>query len=160
MTRRRPPPVVAVAASPDECEAQFYEALQLGDLERLMALWLDDDAAVCVHPGGARLVGTAAIRAGFEAVFSHGGIPVQPEQVQRLTLPDAALHHLIESIQVPGEQGAQGAQRAWVVASNLYVRTALGWRIAAHHASPGTPQALSADAADLRDAGDGPTTLH
>lgn len=150
MARRRPP-VVALAGSPDEAEARFYEALQTGDLERLMALWIDDDDAVCVHPGGARLVGTTAIRAGFEAIFASGGIPVRPEQVRRITLADAALHHLVERIEVPGEQGPQ---TAWVVASNLYVRTDMGWRIAAHHASPGMPH-------DLPAVGDeAPSTLH
>ena len=73
----------ALMASPDEVEAQFYEALQHGDLEKLMAVWADDDEIVCVHPGGPRVVGNAAIRASFEAIFANGGIPVQP-QVHRL----------------------------------------------------------------------------
>ena len=46
----RPPP--RCIGSPDEVEAQFYEALQRGDIEQLMALWADDDEIVCVHPGG------------------------------------------------------------------------------------------------------------
>ena len=53
-------------ASPDDIEAQFYEALQRGDIERLMAVWSDDDEIVCVHPGGPRVVGPGAIRTTFE----------------------------------------------------------------------------------------------
>ena len=45
----------ALHASPEDCEAQFYEALRDGDLERVMAVWADDDEIVCVHPGGARV---------------------------------------------------------------------------------------------------------
>ena len=30
-------------ASPDDIEQQFYEALQRGDIERLMAVWSDDE---------------------------------------------------------------------------------------------------------------------
>jgi ketosteroid isomerase-like protein len=60
-------PAVALASlfsSPDDVEAAFYEALQKGDIDALMALWADDDEVVCVHPGGGgRLVGPAAIRA-------------------------------------------------------------------------------------------------
>ena len=79
------PPAAALFASPDDVEAAFYEALQRGDLDALMALWADDDEVVCVHPGGGgRLVGPAAIRASFEAIFAHSGIPVVPEQVHRL----------------------------------------------------------------------------
>jgi len=148
-TSRRLPP--AVSGSADDVEAEFYEALQRADLERLMAVWADDDEIVCVHPGGARVIGAAAIRASFEAIFARGGIPVLPEQVHRLVWSGGALHHLVERVVVPAEAG--GVQEAWVLASNLYLKTAQGWRLAAHHASPGTlhePPGLA----------DAPSTLH
>ena len=47
----------ALLASPDDVEAQFYEALQQADLDKLMAVWADDDEIVCVHPGGPRVIG-------------------------------------------------------------------------------------------------------
>lgn len=149
---KRPAPPPAPADSPDEAEARFYEALRQGDLAALMALWADEDEVVCVHPGGARVVGLAAIRASFESIFGNGGIPVQPEQVHRLQHTGFALHHLVERIEVPGE-GAP--QIGWVMATNLYVKTALGWRIASHHASPGMPPELA-----LVVDGEAPTTLH
>ena len=40
-------------ASADDIEQQFYEALQRGDIDKLMAVWSDDDDIACVHPGGA-----------------------------------------------------------------------------------------------------------
>ena len=49
-------------SSVDDVEAQFYEALQRGDLDRLMAAWSDDDEVACVHPGGPRVVGHSAVR--------------------------------------------------------------------------------------------------
>jgi len=149
MARRPPPPLPA--DSPDEVEARFYEALQQGALEPLMALWADDDEIVCVHPGGARVVGAAAIRASFEAIFASGGIPVRPEQVHRLQQPGFALHHLVERIEVTGEGGTQVG---WVLATNVYVKAALGWRIAAHHASTAMPHDMAENDTD------GPTTLH
>ncbi|MBA4177658.1 MAG: DUF4440 domain-containing protein [Leptothrix sp. (in: Bacteria)] len=149
MARHPPPPVPAESA--DELETQFYEALQQGALERLMALWADDDEVVCVHPGGARVIGAAAIRASFEAIFASGGIPVQTEQVRRLQQPAFALHHLVERIEVSGDDGTQVG---WVLATNLYVKGALGWRIAAHHASPAMPHEAAVTDRD------GPTTLH
>jgi len=145
------PPAATLIGSPDEVEAQFYEALQRGDIERLMSLWADDDEIVCVHPGGTRVVGAAAIRASFEALFANGGIPVRPEQVHRLAVLGAALHHLVERIEVRGEAGLQ---TGWVIATNLYLKTAQGWRLASHHASPGLghePPVLG---------GEAPSTLH
>ena len=53
MARPGKPPL----ASADDIEQQFYEALQQGDIERLMAAWSDDDDIACIHPGGPRVVG-------------------------------------------------------------------------------------------------------
>lgn len=155
---RRPAAAAAAAAatgSPDELEAEFYAALRHGDIERLMAVWADDDEIVCVHPGGGRVIGAAAIRASFEAIFAAGGgIPLQTEQVHRLQQLGCALHHLVERVEVPGPQGAQ---QAWVLSTNLYVKTVQGWRLASHHASPGMPEALPPSSMG---GGDTPSTLH
>jgi uncharacterized protein (TIGR02246 family) len=132
--KRRTPPVSA--ETPDDVEAEFYLALQQGDIEKLMSLWADDDEIVCVHPGGGRLIGAAAIRASFEAIFAGGGIPVRPDHVHRLHPLGWALHHLVERVAVTGEGGPQ---EAWVLATNVYLKTAQGWRLAAHHASPAAP---------------------
>lgn len=134
---RLKPPKATLLASADDVEAQFYEALQQGDLARLMAVWSDDDEIVCVHPGGARVVGGAAIRASFEAIFANGGVPAVPDQVRRLHGPGVAVHHLVERVRMP--QG-QGVDEAFVLATNVYVNTATGWRMVAHHASPGQPE--------------------
>jgi ketosteroid isomerase-like protein len=75
-------PVAAVGGTADDIEAAFYEAMQTGDIELLMACWADEDEIVCVHPGGPRLVGPVAIRAAFEAMFANGSIRAWPEQVR------------------------------------------------------------------------------
>lgn len=132
---RRKPPATAIGASPDELESRFYDALQRGDIEALMSVWADDDEVVCVHPGGPRVIGLAAIRASFEAIFANGAIPVQPDQVHRLDALSGAVHHLVERIEVPSDEGPR---TAYVMATNVYLQTAQGWRLVAHHASPGS----------------------
>lgn len=148
MSRVKPPP--APPASPDEIEQQFYEALQRGDIEALMAVWSDDDDIVCVHPGGPRVVGPTAIRAAFEAVFSNGPVDAVPERVRRLQTLSCAVHSVLERVRVMTEQGPQSA---WAVATNVYVKSAQGWRMAAHHASPGSPR-------EVQDVVEFASTLH
>ena len=131
------PKASAPLASPDEIEQQFYEALQHGDIERLMAVWSDDEAISCVHPGGPRVVGAVAIRAAFEAMFSNGTIDARPEKVRRLQTHACAVHSVLEHIRL---MTSEGPQSAWVVATNVYVKAAQGWRLVAHHASPGSPR--------------------
>jgi ketosteroid isomerase-like protein len=119
----------------DDVEAAFYDALQTGDIDRLMACWADEDDIVCVHPGGQRLVGAAAIRAAFESMFSNGSIRAWPERARKLQAVASAVHNVLERVEV---LTAEGPGHAWVIATNVYHRTAQGWRMVAHHASPGT----------------------
>ena len=130
------PKTAHLMASPEDVEAQFYEALREADLDKLMGLWADDDEVICVHPGGPRLVGPLAIRVGFEAMFANGRILAQPERVRRLQTLEVAVHNLVERIELHTEQGPR---TGYVLATNVYLKTAQGWRMVAHHASPGTP---------------------
>ena len=131
------PKASAPLASPDEIELQFYQALQRGDIERLMAVWSDDEEITCVHPGGPRVVGAGAIRAAFESIFANGAVNARPEKVRRLQTHACAVHSVLEHI---GLMTAEGPQTAWVVATNVYLKTTQGWRLVAHHASPGSPR--------------------
>jgi uncharacterized protein (TIGR02246 family) len=126
------------SSSPDDIEASFYDALQTGDLEKLMHCWADEDDIVCVHPGGPRIVGVAAIRAAFEAMFDNGGtIQVKPEHVRRIPSMASAVHNVIEKVEV---HTPQGLVQASVLATNVYHKTPQGWRLVLHHASPGTAE--------------------
>jgi ketosteroid isomerase-like protein len=125
-----------IGGTPDDVEAAFYEALQSVDVEKLMACWADEDDIVCIHPGGPRLVGAGAIRAAFEAMFSHGGsIRAQPENIRRVDSMASAVHHVLERVDV---LTADGPAHAFVLATNVYHKTAQGWRLVVHHASPGS----------------------
>ena len=139
-----------VGGSADEIEAAFYEALQKGDIEKLMACWADEDEVVCVHPGGPRVVGTLAIRAAFDAMFSNGSIRAVPQQVRKVESLTSVVHNVLERIEVL-TQG--GPAHAYVLATNVYHRTAQGWRMVVHHASPGSQN----EAQNLNDA---PPVLH
>jgi len=126
----------ALGGTPDEVEASFYEALQVADIEKLMACWAEDDDIVCIHPGGPRVVGSGAIRAAFDAIFAHeGSIHVHPESIRRIDALASAVHHVLERIEV---MTSEGPVQAYVLATNVYHHTPHGWRLVAHHASPGT----------------------
>ena len=137
--------------SPDEVEQQFYEALRRAQIDVLMALWADEDDALCIHPGGPRMVGSVAIRASFEAVFAHnGGLPIHAEKIHRVHTASVAVHSVLEHLELPTPEGTQSA---WVMATNIYVPTPKGWRLVAHHAS-------QADSQDIHEHPSLPTVLH
>jgi ketosteroid isomerase-like protein len=139
-----------VGGTPDDVEHNFYEALHNADIEQLMGCWAEEDDIVCIHPGGPRLVGQGAIRATFENMFANGSVQAHPERIHKIDSLASAVHHLVERVEV---MTPQGKQQAFVIATNVYHKTPQGWRMVAHHASPGTPN----DAADV---GVKPQVLH
>ncbi|MET0208619.1 MAG: nuclear transport factor 2 family protein [Burkholderiaceae bacterium] len=147
---KTPQRAAALGGTADDIEAAFYEALQRGDIEALMACWADDDEMFCVHPGGPRLVGPVAIRAAFEQMFGNGAIHATPARVRKVESLASAVHNVLERIEV---LTPDGARHAYVLATNVYHKTAQGWRMVAHHASPGTAQAPD-------EAIEAPQTLH
>lgn len=119
----------------DDIEQAFYEALQAGDIERLMACWADEDEVVCVHPGGPRLVGAGSIRATFDSMFAAGSIQAHPLKVRKFDTPNCSVHSVLERVDLMTDDGLR---HAYVLATNVYIRTPQGWRLLVHHASPGS----------------------
>lgn len=118
--------------SPAAAEQAFYDAMGSGDLEAMMAVWADDDDAVCVHPGGPRLVGSDAIRESFGEIFEAGTLQVGTAAVRAFRHGDVAIHNLVEQITVIGQMGAELVS---VVATNVYVKSGYGWQMMLHHAA-------------------------
>lgn len=131
------PRTALLGGSADDTEAAFYEALLKGDIEQLMACWADEDDIVCIHPGGPRMVGAGAIRAGFEAIFAHGTLRARIDHVRKVETLGSAVHSVMEHVEL---LLPEGRREAFVLVTNVFHKTAQGWRIVLHHASPGTVQ--------------------
>jgi len=115
----------------EDIEAAFYDAIGRADIDALMALWAEDEDILCVHPGAARLIGHAAIRASWEAIFERGGVVIRPRQLLITQNLMTAIHNIVEEI----NQADNEHQELHIVATNVYLKTPQGWRIAVHHAS-------------------------
>lgn len=140
----------ALMTSADETEASFYDAMRHGDVDRVMACWAEDEEIACVSPGGPRTVGTVAVRAAFAATLATGPVHITIEHVRRMETAVCAVHHVTEKVQA---MTSEGLQTAFVIATNVYLRTPQGWRMVAHHASAGMLQ-------DLPDITEPHSTLH
>jgi ketosteroid isomerase-like protein len=138
-------------ASAADAEQAFYRALAHGDLEGLMQVWATDEEVVCVHPGGLRVIGHLAVRESWQAILAHGPLTIETSKLTEQTTVVSATHCLIEQISA---QSPGGTQFAYCYATNVFHKTASGWRLVLHHASA-APQ--SAGAFDLHDK---PGTLH
>ena len=121
-----------------DAENAFYEALERSDLEGMMAVWSEDEDIVCVHPGGPRLSGQDQVRESWAKIFATGAGPrVQITQQVAVTGMMIAVHSVHENFTVEAEARSQVP----ILATNVYLRTAAGWRMIVHHASPAPGQA-------------------
>jgi hypothetical protein len=117
-----------------ESNAAFYRAveeLNVSDMERL---WLHESWVRCIHPGWDLLVGWEVIRQSWEQIFSGTTwIRVTPTTVDIQLLGDVGMVGCAENITATsdGDVGVAVAQ-----ATNLFLRTADGWRMFHHHSSP------------------------
>ena len=111
MAKPTTPPIYT---TPGDAAHAFYQAFEARDLDAMMATWADDEEIVCVHPGGTRLVGYAAVRAGWEQLFSGdtpAPVPARRDRRRRNRGPrDPVLgraHH-----RRPGRQRARASRIA------------------------------------------------
>lgn len=124
-------------ATPQEAESAFYDAFERGDIDSMMSVWTNDEHAVCIHPGSARLQGHAEIREGWTQIFAN-------ESALRFSLTDnyctqgalLSIHLVRENIEV------DGVLRGVVLATNVYQLIDGSWRMLLHHASP-DPEAVA-----------------
>ena len=134
-----------------DAEAAFYEALERADLELMMAVWAEDEEIVCVHPGGPRLAGQDQVRESWAQIFA-GGARARLHVSQQVTISGMmlAVHSVFEHFTLAesqrGEQG-RDSRPPPIVATNVYLRGASGWRMIVHHASPAPGEAEPAPAA-------------
>ena len=117
---------------------RFYHALEGLDLEAMEDVWLHEQGIACVHPGWDILVGWAAVRHSFEQIFaSTTWMRVTATATRVEVIGDVALVSCAENI--TGKSG-EDVNLAVAQATNIFRRTAAGWKMIHHHASPAPVQ--------------------
>lgn len=127
--------------TPQQAEAGFYDAFQRANLEAMKAVWANDDEVFCIHPMGPRLQGREAVLASWAEIFS-GGAELHFNITGEIYTggETVSAHCVYENI----SYGEDFAQRSVVIATNVYRLTDAGWRICAHHGSPGRAPIITA----------------
>ena len=104
----------------------FYRAFDEGDREAMRRLWAERAPVVCVHPGGAAIIGREAVLASWDAIL---GAPTRPAIV---CLSPQALCHEGFALVSCVERLAGGL----LVATNGFTPEDGRWRMVFHQAGP------------------------
>ena len=113
---------------------RFYQAFGALDLDGMAAAWDNSEEAMCVHPGWSPLVGWGRIEESWQGIFDHATLMhFNVQYVNVVVKGDTGWVTCVENI----TSVLQGrANNFGVLATNIFLRTADGWRMTAHHATP------------------------
>jgi ketosteroid isomerase-like protein len=125
----------------------LYDAFETGDIDLMNALWLDGPEAAtvtCVHPGWAPLHGRDAVLRSWSMIMANTAYIqfVLTDVTARVTADVAVVtcgENMLTGLPLDPEDlddGVPGLAGGRAVATNVLRRTAQGWRMWLHHASP------------------------
>ena len=127
-------------STPEQVEDAYYDALESGNLEALLAVWEDSDDIACSLPMTPLAIGRREVASTWRGVFD--ALQRIDLQVKHLTWihADAVAIHLVEELAA----GAPGQTVPPVYATNIYRRGHGGWRLIVHQNAPLPPPPGSA----------------
>ena len=113
---------------------RFYAAMNLLDISAMDEVWMDDTAAVCVHPGREAILGYERIRESWLMIFAATDSMMIASTNELITVAgDIAWVACTETISIMTDEGLAAAAAQ---ATNIFRRRNDGWRMILHHASP------------------------
>jgi ketosteroid isomerase-like protein len=118
--------------------AEFYAAIEAGDVERIQRLWDDADDVVCVHPGWPAVRGRSRVLRSWAVIMANTAyIQFFQTEAEVAVTGDVARvsceHSLLARV---SDADAGLGETARVVATNVFRRQPDGWRLWSHHGSP------------------------
>lgn len=121
-----------------EANARFYAAFERADFDAMADVWADDDAVVCVHPGARPIRGRRDVMRSWVAVMANAAYiqffltDVEASVVDEVATVTCTENVLSAGADMPENSFAGGS----AAATNVFRRTAAGWKLWVHHASP------------------------
>ncbi|HEV3105083.1 MAG TPA: nuclear transport factor 2 family protein [Trinickia sp.] len=126
----------------------FYQAIADGNLDALMALWIDEDFASFINAGGAHWHGVDSIRAGLAALIDAHVLPLVIEALD-VRVYDS-LGTVVYAVAEAHRSTDTLAPPRMVYATYVMVHERGEWRIAHIHASPMPDETASQFATKMR----------
>lgn len=134
----------AEAAAVVAANAEFYAAVESADLDRVDAIWIAPpfaDSVTCVHPGWPALRGREEVLRSWALIMANTAyIQYFLTDVEVEFAGEVAVVNCTENILTSVGQADDAASSALgggrVVATNVFRRVGVDWRLWLHHSSP------------------------
>lgn len=123
--------------SPQEAEDAFYDALDEGDPEQVLAVWAESDDICCLLPMQPMIRSRQGVTELFTRLLSRGhAVSLAVRHLVWIQTDDIAIHQIEETIQNPPPGTPPPAP---FYGTNIYRKDATGWRLIVHQNAPLPP---------------------
>lgn len=123
--------------TPQEAEDAFYDALDEGDLNKLLAVWAESDDISCLLPMYPMIRSRQDVTDLFERLFSRGhGVSLAITHIDWIQTADIAIHQVEETILEPPSDTPPPSP---FYGTNIYRKDKTGWRLIVHLNAPTPP---------------------
>ncbi len=122
--------------TPQEAEDAYYDALEEGNLEKLLGIWAGSDDICCLLPMYPMILGREGVEDAYTHLLSQGaGIELSITHLAWIEAGDVAIHQVEEQPPVQSESSTPPP----LYATNIFRKDSSGWRMIAHQNAPTPP---------------------
>jgi len=123
--------------TPQQAEDAYYDALEEGNLDKLLSIWADSDDICCLLPMYPMMQGRKGIEDVFSHLFGQGhGVELSITHLGWIETDEIAIHQVEESIP---NQPADAHPAPPVYGTNIFRKEPSGWRLIVHQNAPTPP---------------------
>ncbi len=123
-------------ATPQDAEDAYYDAIEDGDLNAMLAVWETSEDIVCLLPMQPLVQGQGKIREAWGQLLQSGvKVDIEVLHLHWIQTDDLAIHYLREKVNLPD----QPQQQPPIYATNIYRKDGSGWHMILHQNSPAAP---------------------
>lgn len=121
-----------------EANNAFYEAFASGDMKSMEAIWSTEEDLACIHPGWQALVDRTAVMESWRTILAS---PPPVRCIGARAFVNATSAHVI---------CYEGFGEGMLVATNIFRKEKVGWRVIHHQAGPARTVQEAAPPSDSR----------
>jgi len=123
-------------ATPQDAEDAYYDAIEEGDLDAMLAVWEKSDDIACLLPMAPLAQGHGKMTEVWGPLLQSGTkVDIEVLHLHWVEAGDIAIHYLRERVNVPG----QPQQQPPIYCTNIYRKSGDGWHMILHQNSPAAP---------------------
>jgi ketosteroid isomerase-like protein len=123
--------------TPQEAEDAFYDALDEGDLKKMLSVWAEADDICCLLPMHPMILGREGVTDVFTQLFSQGhGVSLSIAHLGWIETDNIAIHQVEETIEDPP---ADRHTPPPFYGTNIFRKDNTGWRLIVHLNAPTPP---------------------